>query len=78
MNHIYKNKKKSRIQSVAEPKFVCPTHIEVKHTETSEFGAEKVYCKDHTRRRGGSCSKTPRGFWGRVFIGKIWGKGWRV
>ena len=38
-------------------KLLCLTHSEAKQTKTSEFGAEKVYCKGQARRTRGSFSK---------------------
>ena len=67
--------------NVIECKFVCLMHSEAKQTKRSEFGAVKDLLQGQARRMGDSCSKTPKlpdGFQGEVFIGKIWGEGYRV
>ena len=69
------------IHSVLEPKFVCPMHSEAKQRETSVFGAEKGLLQGPTKENGQLMLKNAKlsdGFWGRVFIGRIWGKGCRM
>ena len=39
---------------------MCPTHSEVKQTETSEFGAEKDLLQGQARRMGVLCSENQK------------------
>ena len=39
---------------------MCPTHSEVKQTEMSEFGAEKVLVRSHARRGMAYARKSPK------------------
>ena len=52
-------------------------HSEAEQTETSEFGAEKDLCRAKQGEWVAHAEKPqlPDGFWGKVFIGKIWGAG---
>ena len=60
---------------------MCLTHIEVKQTETLEFGAERERCIAEPSKENGwlvlKSPEHPNSFQG-VFIGKIWGEGCRV
>ena len=54
---------------VAKCKFMCPMHSEAKQTETSEFGARKVYCRAKHGEWVACAQKTqnPQWFSGRSF-----------
>ena len=56
-------------------------HKEAKQTQTSEFGAEKGLLQGSSKENRWLMLKTaklPKGFRGRVLVGKIWDKGCRV
>ena len=47
------------LASATRPKSMCPMHSEARHTEKSEFGAEKGFLQGQARRMGGPCSEDP-------------------
>ena len=58
------------LASATRPMSMCPVHSEARHTEKSEFGAEKGASKEN----GWSLLKRPKlpsDVWGRVFIGNV-------